>query len=179
MRKVVAVSMDGVVESPNEWAFSYADDEMEADNAAGMSASDALLLGRATYEEFAAYWPNQPGGTPIVDYLNSVPKYVVSETLEGPLPWKNSSLMEGKLADGIAELRRQPGKNITITGSISLVRSLMREGLLDELRYIVHPVVRGSGRRLFEDEGDRRALELVDCKTYGTGVVALTYRAGA
>ncbi len=183
MRRVVAtelVSMDGVVESPDEWAFSYTDEEMAAEDAAGMAASDALLLGRVTYEEFASFWPNQPRGTPMVDYINDVQKFVVSGTLEGPLGWNNSTLVEGGLAEGIAELKRRPGKDIVITGSGTLVRALMREGLLDELRYLVHPVVRGSGKRLFEGEDDRRELELVDSKTYGTGVVALTYRpAGA
>ncbi|CAN5470085.1 MAG: dihydrofolate reductase family protein [Actinomycetota bacterium] len=179
MRKLVAtelVSMDGVVESPDEWAFSYTDDEMAAEDEAGMAASDALLLGRATYEEFAAFWPNQPGGTPMVDYINSVRKYVVSTTLEEPLEWNNSTVIEGDFVEGISALKNQPGKDITVTGSLTLVRSLMREGLLDELRCVVCPVVRGTGRRLFEDEADRRALELVDSKTFATGAVTLTYR---
>ena len=99
MRKVVAlelVSVDGVIESPEQWAFSYSDDEMEEANAAGMAASDAMLLGRVTYEGLAAFWPNQPGGTPMVDYINSVPKYVVSTTLQEPLEWNNSTLIKGK-----------------------------------------------------------------------------------
>jgi dihydrofolate reductase len=179
VRKVVAVelvSMDGVVESPDEWAFSYTDEEMVAENEAGMAASDALLLGRTTYEEFAAFWPYQPGGTTMVDYINSVPKYVVSTTLKEPLEWNNSTLIGDNIAKEIAELKRRPGKNITVVGSIALVHSLLRDGLLDELRYLIHPVVRGSGRRLFEDEEDRGALELVGSKTFGTGVVSLTYR---
>ncbi|MGH3087455.1 MAG: dihydrofolate reductase family protein, partial [Rubrobacteraceae bacterium] len=140
MRKLAATeltSMDGVVGSPDEWAFSYTDDEMTAEDEAGMAASDALLLGRVTYEEFASFWPNQPGGTPMVDYINSVRKYVVSETLDEPLGWNNSALIGGKeksVVEEIAELKNRPGKDITITGSIILVRSLMREGLLDELR---------------------------------------------
>lgn len=179
MRKLVAtelVSMDGVAESPNEWAFSYTDDEMAADDEAGMAASDALLLGRATYEEFASFWPNQPSGTPMVDYINSVRKYVVSTTLEEPLGWENSFVVGGDFVEGVSALKNQPGEDITVTGSITLVRSLMREGLLDELRCVVCPVIRGSGRRLFEDETDRRTLELVDSKTFGTGAVTLTYR---
>lgn len=179
MRKLVAtelMSMDGVVESPDQWAFSYTDEEMQAEDAAGMASSDALLLGRATYEEFAAFWPNQPGGTLMVDYINSVRKYVVSTTLEEPLGWNNSALLGGDFVEEVSDLKNQPGKNITVTGSIILVRSLMREGLLDELRCVVCPVVRGSGRRHFEDESDRRELELVDSKTFGTGVVTLTYR---
>lgn len=182
MRNLVAtelMSMDGVVESPNEWAFSYTDDEMAAEDEAGMDASDALLLGRVTYEEFAAFWPEQPGDAPMVDYINSVRKYVVSTTLDEPLGWNNSTLIGGKektVAEEIAELKHRPGKDITITGSIILVRSLMREGLLDELRCVVCPVVRGSGKRLFEDERDRRELELVDSKTFDMGAVTLTYR---
>ena len=179
MRKVVAVelvSLDGVIESPEGWAFSYSNDEMEEVNASGMAASDALLLGRVTYEGLAAFWPNQPGGTPMVDYINSVPKFVVSRTLEGPLEWNNSTLIKGDVAEGITGLQRQPGKNITIIGSPTLVRSLLVKELLDELRLMVHPVVVGGGKRLFEDGGEQKALDLVDSKTFGTGVVYLTYR---
>lgn len=179
MRKVVAVelvSVDGVIESPEEWAFSYSNDQMEEANASGMAASDALLLGRVTYEGLAAFWPNQPGGTPMVDYINTVPKHVVSTTLEEPLEWNNSTLIKGNIAEGIAELKRRPGKDITIIGSGILVRSLLRDGLLDELGLMVHPVVLGGRKHLFEDGGDRKALELVDSSTFGTGVVYLTYR---
>jgi dihydrofolate reductase len=179
VRKVVAVelaSVDGVIEAPEEWAFSYSNDEMEEANASGMAASDALLLGRVTYEALAAFWPHQPGGTPMVDYINSVPKFVVSETLEEPLEWNNSTLIEGNVAEEITQLKRQPGKDITVLGSGVLVRSLLRDGLLDELKLIVHPIVLGGGKRLFEEGGDQKALELVDSKTFGTGVLYLTYR---
>jgi dihydrofolate reductase len=179
MRKVVAVelvSLDGVIESPEEWAFAYSNDEMEEANAAGMATSDALLLGRATYEGLAAFWPNQPGGTPMVDYINSVPKFVVSTTLEEPLGWNNSTLIKGDVAEGVAGLKRQPGKDITILGSGTLVRSLLADDLLDELRLMVHPVVLGGGKRLFDDGGDRKVLELVDSKTFSMGVLYLTYR---
>jgi dihydrofolate reductase len=179
VRKVVAVelvSVDGVIESPEEWAFSYSDDEMEEANASGMASSDAMLLGRVTYEGLAAFWPNQPGGTPMVDYINSVSKHVVSTTLEEPLEWNNSTLIKGDVAEGIAELKRQLGKDITIIGSGALVRSLLQDDLVDELRLIIHPIVLGRGKRLFEDGGNRKALELVDSKTFSTGVVYLTYR---
>jgi dihydrofolate reductase len=179
VRKVVAVelvSVDGVIEAPEEWAFSYSNDEMEEANASGMAASDALLLGRVTYEALAAFWPHQPGGTPMVDYINSVPKFVVSETLEEPLEWNNSTLIEGNVAEEITHLKRQPGKDITVLGSGVLVRSLLCDGLLDELKLIVHPIVLGGGKRLFEEGGDQKALELVDSKTFGTGVLYLTYR---
>ena len=179
MRRVCAwelVSVDGVMESPEEWAFAYSNKEMEEASASGMAASDALLLGRVTYEHLAAYWPHQPGGTPMVDHINSVPKFVVSGTLEEPLAWNNSVLIKGNVAEEIAKLKRQQGKDITVLGSGELVRSLLRAGLLDELRLMVHPLVMGSGKRLFEEGADRKALELVDSRRYGTGVVSLAYR---
>jgi dihydrofolate reductase len=179
VRKVIVVellSLDGVMESPEEWTFSYSNAEMEEMNASGMAASDALLLGRVTYEGLAAFWPNQPSSEPIVNYINSVSKFVVSTTLEEPLGWNNSTLIKGDVAEEVPRLKRQPGKDITIIGSGALVRSLLRDGLLDELRLMVHPVVLGGGKRLFEDGSDQTALNLVDSKTFSTGVVVLTYR---
>ena len=178
MRKVVAVellSLDGVMEAPEEWASSYSNEEMEAANARGMAASDALLLGRVTYEQMAAFWPEQPGGTPMVDYLNSVQKLVVSTTLE-EAGWNNSTLIKDNAMEQIAELKRQPGKDITTIGSAILVRSLLEAGLLDELRLMVHPVVLGGGKRLFEDGGGQEILELASSETFDTGVVSLAYR---
>ena len=165
MRKVVAlelVSLDGVIEAPEEWAFSYSNDEMNEANASGMAASDAMLLGRVTYEGLAAFWPEQPGGTPMVDYINSVRKHVVSRTLEEPLEWNNSNLIKGDVAEEVENLKRQSGKDITIIGSGELVRSVLRVGLLDELSLMVHPIVLGSGKRLFEDGGEREGLEVGD-----------------
>jgi dihydrofolate reductase len=180
VRKVVAVelvSVDGVMESPEEWAFAYSNEEMDEANASGMAASDALLLGRVTYEVLAAFWPNQPGGTPMVDYINSVPKFVVSATLEEPLAWNNSTLIKGdEFAEEIIELKRRPGKDITIIGSGALVGSLLGGGLLDELRLMVHPVILGGGKRLIEERVDREVLKLVDSRMFATGVVYLTYR---
>jgi dihydrofolate reductase len=180
VRKLVAlelVSVDGVMESPEEWAFSYSNEEMEEANASGMAASDALLLGRVTYEVLAAFWPNQPGGTLMVDYINSVPKFVVSATLEEPLAWNNSTLIKGdEFAEEIIDLKRRPGKDITIIGSGALVGSLLGDGLLDELRLMVHPVILGGGKRLFEEKVDREVLKLVDSRMFATGVVYLTYR---
>jgi dihydrofolate reductase len=124
----------------------------------------------------AAYWPNQPGGTPMVDYINSVPKYVVSTTLQEPLEWNNSTLIKENFAEEIIELTQRLGEDITILGSGALVRSLLRGDLLDVLRLMVHPVVLGTGKRLFEDGSDRKALELVDSKAFGTGVLYLTYQ---
>jgi dihydrofolate reductase len=180
MRKVVAselVSLDGVMESPQEWAFSYSNDEMEEANAAGMAASDAMLLGRVTYQEFASYWPYQNSADqPYTDYLNNTPKFVVSTTLQEPLEWQNSTLIKGDVAEKIAKLKRQPGKDITIVGSGALVRLLLADDLLDQLTLMVHPVIVGTGKRLFEEGGDQKALELVDSKTFDTGVLYLTYQ---
>ena len=180
MRKVIVVeflSLDGVMESPEKWAFSYSNDEMEEANASGMAAADAMLLGRVTYQEFASYWPYQDSADqPFTDYLNNTPKFVVSTTLEAPLEWQNSTLIKGNVAEEIAKLKRQPGKDIAILGSGTLVRSLLKDGLLDELRLMVHPVVLGGGKRLFEEGGDQKGLKLVDSKTFSTGVLYLTYQ---
>src|SRR5215210_8546412 len=180
MRKVVAtelLSLDGVMESPERWAFQFHNDEVAEANASGMAAADAMLLGRVTYQEFASFWPYQNSAEqPFTDYLNNTPKYVVSTTLQEPLQWQNSTLIKGNLAEEIAKLKRQPGKDITILGSGTLVRSLLADDLLDELRLMVHPIVLSSGMRLFEEGGDQKALELVDAKTFSIGVLYLTYR---
>src|SRR5215211_189505 len=155
MRKIVAlelVSLDGVMEKPQEWSFSYSNDEMAEANAAGMADTDAMLFGRVTYEEFAAFWPSQGGeDQEFADYMNNTPKYVVSTTLEEPLQWNNSTLIKDDVAEEVAGLKQQPGKDIGIVGSGTLVRSLLREGLLDELGLMVHPIVLGRGKRLFEN----------------------------
>jgi dihydrofolate reductase len=181
VRKVIAsefVSLDGVMESPDKWHFPYFNDEMMEAIGSAMAEADAMLMGRVLYEEWAAFWPNQdPDENPVAAQMNGVRKYVVSTTLDGPLEWQNSTLIKGdELAEELARLKQQPGKDISISGSGTLVRSLLREDLLDELRLMVHPLVVGSGRRLFEDGGDRKPLELVDSQTFGTGVLYLTYR---
>ncbi len=118
-----------------------------------------------------------PEQNPFAALMNGYPKYVVSTTLEVPLEWQNSTLIKGdEFAEGISDLKRQPGKDIVVSGSGTLVRSPLQHGLLDELRMFVHPLLLGSGRRLFEEEEARTALELVDSKTFATGVVDLTYR---
>jgi dihydrofolate reductase len=180
MRKVVAsefVSLDGVVESPDKWHFPYFNDQMGDAIGAAMAASDAMLMGRVLYEEWAAFWPNQdPDENPFAARMNGVRKYVVSTTLEEPLEWQNSTLIGDNVAEEISRLKEQPGKDISISGSPTLVRSLLQDGLLDELRLMVHPIVVGSGKRLFEDGGDQKALQLVDSKTFSTGVLYLTYQ---
>ena len=179
MRKIVAtelVSLDGVMETPEEWAFSYSNDEMAEANASGMAASDAMLFGRVTYQELAAYWPYQNSTEqPFTNYLNNTQKYVVSTTLEEPLEWQNSTLIRDNVVAEIARLKQQPGKDIGIVGSGTLVRSLLRGGLLDELTLMVHPIILSRGKRLFEDSDDRKPLVLVDSRTFATGVLYLTY----
>jgi dihydrofolate reductase len=135
-----------------------------------------MLMGRMLYEEWAAFWPKQdPDENPVAARMNGVRKYVVSTTLEEPLEWQNSTLIGDDVAEEITRLKEQPGKDISISGSPTLVRSLLEDGLLDELRLMVHPIVVGSGKRLFEDGGDQQALDLVDSKTFSTGVLYLTY----
>jgi len=183
MRKVVAaefVSLDGVMESPDQWHFPYVNDEMGEAIGAGFAASDAMLMGRILYEEWAAFWPNQdPEENPVAEQMNGVRKYVVSTTLEGPLEWNNATLIGENVAVEISELKAQPGKDIVISGSGALVRSLLEDGLIDELKLMIHPIVVGSGKKLFEDGEKRTALELVDSKTFSTGVVYLTYKPAA
>lgn len=132
-----------------------------------------MLLGRKTYEEFASYWPNQGDDAGPTQYMNQTPKYVVSSTLD-KLDWQNSTLITGDLATQLRALKRRKGKNIGITGSASLVRSLLQLGLLDELRLLVHPIIVGKGMRLFED-GPQVPLKLDRSETFSTGVLSLTY----
>jgi dihydrofolate reductase len=177
MRKIVAglfISLDGVVEAPDQWHFPYFNDEMGAAVGAAMAASDTMLLGRRTYEEFAGYWPHQGADVPLAEQMNATPKLVVSTTLD-TVEWQNSTLIKGNVAEALTGLKQQPGKNINITGSGTLVRSLLRDGVLDELMLLVHPIVVGRGKRLFEEMGDQVPLQLVDSRTFSTGVLALTY----
>ncbi|MGW7478074.1 dihydrofolate reductase family protein [Nonomuraea muscovyensis] len=178
MRKIVAglfISLDGVVESPEKWHFPYYNDELGEIVGAQMADSDAMLLGRHTYEEFAAYWPNpEPQAQDMAPYMNETPKYVVTTTLDSAT-WQNSTLVKGDVNARLAELKQQPGKNISITGSPTLVRSLLRDGLLDELHLTIHPVVVGGGKRLFEDGTGHIPLTLLAGRTLTTGIVYATY----
>ena len=180
MRKVVAaefLSLDGVMESPDQWHFPYFNDEMGQAVGEGFETSDALLMGRVLYEEWVAFWPQQDSEeNPVAATMNNVNKYVVSTTLEGPLEWNNATLIGDDVAKEISELKQQPGKDIVISGSGALVRSLLEYGLLDELKLMIHPIVVGSGKRLFEDGEKQTPLELVESKTFSTGVVYVTYK---
>jgi dihydrofolate reductase len=178
MRKIVSglfITLDGVVESPDKWQFPYFNEEMGQVVTSQMDAADAMLLGRRTYEEFASYWPTADADDPFTARMNNTPKYVASTTLD-TVEWQNSTLIKGNVVEELTKLKQQPGKNIGMTGSATLVRSLLRDNLLDELVLLVHPLVVGSGKRLFPDGGDPVALTLVDSQTFGTGVLCLTYR---
>jgi dihydrofolate reductase len=180
MRKLNAglfITIDGVTQSPDKWQFDVFNDEMIAILNAHITAEDTILLGRVTYQEWEPYWPTSTD-EPYASHINNTPKYVVSSTLDKVEwgKWGNISLIKGNLAEEIAKLKQQPGKNIGVSGSPSLVRSMLQNDLLDELTLMIHPVVAGSGKRLFEKEGDLKRMKLVDTKTTKTGVSVLTYQ---
>jgi len=185
MRKVVVteyVSLDGVIEDPGGaekfehggWTIPYSDEEIAKFQYDQLFASDALLLGRVTYEEFAAAWPNmtQEGGDFAIR-MNSLPKFVATTTLD-QLEW-NATPLKGDIAEEVAKLKQQPGQDLLIYGSGELVRTLMQHNLIDQYNLLVYPVVLGSGKRLFGDASNA-ALKLVEAKTFSSGVVLLTYR---
>jgi dihydrofolate reductase len=180
MRKVIAglfISLDGVTESPDQWQFDHFDEDMMAALGAHIAAEDTILLGRVTYQEWAPYWPTSTD-EPYASHINNTPKFVVSTTLD-KVEWgqrDNITLIKGNLAEEIAKLKQQPGKNIGVSGSPTLVQSLLQSNLLDELYLMVHPVVVGKGKRLFKEGSELKRLKLVDNKTTRTGVAILTYR---
>ena len=178
MRKITSglfVSLDGVAEAPEKWHLEYFNDEMGAAVGAQSAAADTILLGRVTYEGFAEYWSDKAGDGGLGDYFNDTPKLVASRTLES-VEWTNSKLIRGNVAEELSRLKQSDGKNIAITGSITLVRSLLRDGVLDELELLVHPVIVGNGAKLFPDGTDQQALKLVRSATFETGVVHLVYQ---
>jgi len=186
VRRVIAsefVSLDGIMEDPS-WTFQFSSEEQIKYIFNELAASDALLLGRVTYEGFAAAWPNMmdqyrgPRRVALREYadmMNGYPKHVVSTTLEEPLEWNNSTLTKGNVAEEVSGLKQVPGKDILIFGSGDLVNMLMEHELIDEYRLMIFPVVVGSGKRLFGEGIDQTALKLVDAKSFGSGVVILTY----
>ena len=176
MRKLKAwtyVTLDGVVEAPETWVLP--DEEMFAEQTAGYAASDALLLGRRTYEVFAAAWPQRGSEDANADWMNDTRKYVASTTLESP-EWQNTTVLTGDVSEAVSRLKEEEGGSITLNGSATLLRTLLSAGLVDELRLFLHPVVLGSGDRLFDDAEDRVVLELSDFHVYDNGVVSLTYQ---
>jgi dihydrofolate reductase len=183
MGKVVVtefVSLDGVMEDPGgsegaehgAWTFEF-------ENAQGMEfkleethASEALLLGRVTYEGFAAAWPSRDGE--FADKFNSMPKYVVSKTLDEP-GWSNSTVLSGDLADEVSKLKQEVDGEIVVHGSAQLVQGLLELDLVDELRLMVFPVVLGSGKRLFANSGGKKRMRLLDSKVGSEGITIQTY----
>lgn len=175
MRKLKAwqyVTLDGVVEAPERWVMP--DDGMFEEQTADYASSDALLLGHRTYEIFAAAWPQRGSDVPNADWMNNTQKYVASTTLEAP-DWQNTTVLQGDVNEAVARLKQEAGQAITLNGSATLLRSLLGAGLVDELRLLLHPIVLGSGARLFDDTPDQLTLRLIGCHAYYSGVVALTY----
>jgi len=167
------ISLDGVVESPEKWSFPYWNDEIGKFKHDETFSSDALLLGRVTYEGFAAAWPSRKDPEGFADRFNSMPKHVATRTLR-KLEWNNSHLLKGDIAAEVSKLKQQSGKDIVIHGSPGLIRSLTPHDLIDEYRLLVYPIILGHGKRLF-DETSQANLKLVESKTYDTGVVKLVY----
>ena len=175
MRKIAAglfISLDGVVESPEKWTGPYFNDQVGQAVGTLMAPNDAMLLGRVTYEGFAAAFGGQSGG--MADQMNNTPKYVVSGTLASA-DWENSTLISQNVAEEIRALKLRPGRNIGMSGSSTLVGWLLREGLLDQLDLLVFPVVIGTGKRLFSEPGDQVPLALTGSQAFSTGVVHLSY----
>jgi dihydrofolate reductase len=173
MRKLKAwqyVTLDGVVGALENWVMP--DDRMFEEQTADYAASDALLLGRRTYEVFAASWPQRGSDVPNADWMNNTRKYVASTSLESP-EWQNTTVLEGDVTEAVSRLKQEDGAGITLNGSATLLRSLLSTGLVDELRLFLHPVVLGSGDR---DAADHLALRLAESHAYENGVLSLTYQ---
>jgi dihydrofolate reductase len=178
------VSLDGVMEDPGGaegfkyggWSFEFnrgeEGDKFKLDETLG---TEALLLGRVTYQGFADAWPSREGE--FADKFNSMPKYVVSSTLDEP-DWDNSTVLEGDVADEVAKLKDDMDGDIVVHGSAQLAQALIENDLVDEIRLMVFPVVLGSGKRLFGETSDKKGLRLADSKTVGDGVAILTYERG-
>lgn len=191
MRLVVGtfLTLDGVMQAPGDpqedteggfkhggWQLPFFDADAGKIMDDQIAATDALLLGRVTYQIFAGYWPTAPADNPFTQKLNSVPKYVASTTL-AKVEWNNSTLLNGNLAEQVAKLKQQPGTGIlSVTGSGKLAQSLVMDDLVDEYVLWIHPIVLGSGKRLFEGGIVPTNLKLVDTKTTGSGVLILTYQ---
>jgi dihydrofolate reductase len=186
MRNVVVtefVTLDGVFEDPGGaektehggWSFKFWSDESAKFKYDELMAADALLLGRVTYEGFAAAWPDMTDERGFAERMNGLPKYVGSRTLD-KVEWQNSHLIEGDVVEAVSALKQEDGQNILVGGSGELANTLLQHGLVDELRFLVSPVVLGRGRRFFADGSAPRVLELAEAVAFDTGVLALTYR---
>jgi len=171
LKSSLFISLDGVIEAPETWHFPYFNDQMGAAVAEQMNNSDATLIGRQTYDEFAAYWPNADPGDPFTAVMNGARKYVVSTTLTDPA-WENTSVISGDVAAELTKLKA--GTRLGTTGSATLVRWLIEQRLVDELHLLVHPIVVGHGKKLFAD-GATVPLKLLSSTTFDTGVLHLVY----
>lgn len=174
------LTLDGVIQDPGPtggfehrgWTIPYWNDELAEYQSDLLFASDALLLGRSTYEEFVASWPSR-SGDPYTDRMNSLPKFVVSSSLREPLEW-NSTLLKGNVPAEVTKLSGS-GRNLLVYGSGALVATLMQENLIDVYRLMLYPLALGAGKRLFREDGSRTTLRLTEAKTTRKGVVVLTY----
>ncbi|MDB5613831.1 MAG: dihydrofolate reductase [Devosia sp.] len=179
MRKVTAglfYSVDGVAEAPNLFQFDSFDAELGTLLGGVMADVDTVLMGRQGYEEWAGYWPTAAQDQDFGGFINNVPKFVASRTLKpADLSWSNSTLIEGDLESFVRDLKAQPGGTISAMAGMSLVRQLLIGGLMDELTLIMHPVVAGHGRRLFDETTPRTRLELVSSQQTSKGNMVLTY----
>jgi class 3 adenylate cyclase/dihydrofolate reductase len=187
MRRLIAsefVTLDGVMEAPghephpdgkNAWTLRYVGEDQQRYKAEELFEAGAILLGRVTYEIFAAFWPTAPNDEGFANRMNSIPKYVVSGSLR-TAGWQNSIIIGGNPVEKIAELKQQSGGDILLVGSANLLNSLIKHDVIDEYRIMVFPVVLGSGKRLFRDATDITHLQLVDTRTFASGVTVLTYR---
>jgi dihydrofolate reductase len=176
MRKLIVtsfVTLDGVMEAPNEWSFPYWNDEIAKVKFDELMASDVQLLGRVTYEGFAAAWPTMTDEQGFADKMNSMPKYVVSTTLK-KAEWNNSTVIKANVPEEIARLKQPSGGDILVAGSATLIKTLMQHGLVDEYTLLVYPLVAGKGLRLFGD-GIKAPLKLIEARATGTGVTLQRY----
>jgi dihydrofolate reductase len=177
MRKLIVtefMSMDGVMEDPHKWSFDFWNDEATKYKHDELFATDALLLGRVTYDVFAESWPSRTDETGFADRFNSIPKYVATRTLDS-LDWTNSRVIEGDVAQEVSRLKEEPGQSIAVHGSLTLGRYLMEHDLVDEYRLMIFPVVLGKGKRLFDDSVNKKVFKLADSQVFATGVIAQTY----
>jgi dihydrofolate reductase len=192
MRKVIVnefVSLDGVIQAPGAadedttggfehggWHLNYFDELSQQRVLEGIVDAGGFLLGRRTYEIFAAYWPNAPEEEQVIaEPLNTKPKYVASTTLPGPLEWQNSTVLEGDVAEAVTALKQDDDGDLHVIGSTQLVQTLIEHDLVDEFRLMIDPLVLGGGKRLFPDDGALRLLRLVDSQATTTGAILATY----
>lgn len=168
-------SVDGVVESPHLWQFDRFDEELGAGMNSMMEQTDTVLLGRHSYQEWAGHWPKAGQDDPFAAFINPVEKFVASRTLGGELEWQNSTLIQDPLEDFVRDLRQSDGGDVSVCGSISIVRQLLFAGLLDSLQLMVHPVIAGAGKHLFEASDPVTRLVLQDSRRTSKGNMVLSY----